>query len=291
MRRKRTLSISDLSSVIAHYDNIASSHDNLLFISMLLTGFFSLMCLGEMAFPDDKKIQDWRKISRCHTVTSTIDKYSFELPFHKADRFFAGNTILITWGESHINSVQRSQLYLTSCDSLMPFHSALWLRADGTIPTQSFFMQHLHHFFQQRNRRPIYASRGCHFLSWERYTTFPHTSPRSLVIGHFSHIHLKEPHFAHWFDNIPQLKVHNFFIWLFNLFASPSPHIAFAHLYLFFFFHLSFIFSKFLCPCPFPYLPKKIFKKKTPLLCLQKQYIVLWSFGGHQLQNCCPVDR
>ena len=60
-RRKRALSISDLSSVLQHYHNTSPSHDNLLFIAMLLTGFFSLMRLGEMAFPDDKKIQDWKK--------------------------------------------------------------------------------------------------------------------------------------------------------------------------------------------------------------------------------------
>jgi len=60
-RRKRALSISELSSVLAHYANTSPSHDDLLFVAMLLTGFFSLMRLGEMAFPDDKKIQDWRK--------------------------------------------------------------------------------------------------------------------------------------------------------------------------------------------------------------------------------------
>ena len=62
-RRKRALSVSDLSTVVNHYQNTPPSHDNLLFVSMLLTGFFSLMRLGEMAFPDDKQIQDWRKVS------------------------------------------------------------------------------------------------------------------------------------------------------------------------------------------------------------------------------------
>jgi len=90
--RKNALNISDLSAVIAHYDSITPSHDNLLFISMLLTGFFTLMCLGEMTFPDDKKIQDWRKISRRPTAISSTKNYSFDLPFHKADRFFSGNT-------------------------------------------------------------------------------------------------------------------------------------------------------------------------------------------------------
>ncbi len=97
-RRKRALSVSDLSTALTHYQDTLPSHDNLLFIPMLLTGFFSLMRLGEMAFPDDKKIQDWKKISRRRTVSITETNYSFQLPFHKADRFFSGNTILVTRG-------------------------------------------------------------------------------------------------------------------------------------------------------------------------------------------------
>ena len=49
---------------------------DLLFIAMLLTGFFSLMRLGEMAFPDDKKIQDWRKISRRRTIALSDNSYN-----------------------------------------------------------------------------------------------------------------------------------------------------------------------------------------------------------------------
>jgi len=116
---------------------------------MLLTGFFSLMRLGEMAFPDDKKLQDWKKISRRHTLSFKENSYSFQLPFHKADRFFSGNTILVTHGESTIDPIHHFRTYLTSCDTLLPFHSALWLRGDGTIPTRSFFVQHLHLFFDK----------------------------------------------------------------------------------------------------------------------------------------------
>jgi len=84
-RRKRALTISDLSTILSHFDNIPTSHDDLLFLSMLFTGFFSLMRLGELAFPDDKVIQDWRKISRRRSVVLQEDSYSFQLPFHKAD--------------------------------------------------------------------------------------------------------------------------------------------------------------------------------------------------------------
>jgi hypothetical protein len=61
-------------------------HDDRLFLAMLLTGFYALLRLGEMAFPNDIRIHDWRKISRRRTVVVTETTYRFILPFHKADR-------------------------------------------------------------------------------------------------------------------------------------------------------------------------------------------------------------
>ena len=164
-RRKRALSISDLSTVLQHFSSIPTSHDDLLFMSMLLTGFFSLMRLGEMAFPDDKKIQDWRKISRRRTVIVQNNTYSFQLPFHKADRFFNGNTILVTRSESIIDPVHHFTAYLTSRDSLMPFHSALWLRANGTIPTRSFFIRKLRFYFDSEIGGQSMRAGGATFLA------------------------------------------------------------------------------------------------------------------------------
>jgi len=164
-RRKRALSISDLSTVVAHFQKTMKSHDDLLFLAMLSTGFFSLMRLGEMAFPDDKKIQDWRKISRRRTVVLSDNTYSFQLPFHKADRFFSGNTILVTRGESLIDPINHFTNYLSSRDELMPFHSALWLRANGNIPTRSFFIRKLHFFFDKDIGGQSMRAGGATFLA------------------------------------------------------------------------------------------------------------------------------
>ena len=164
-RRKRALTISDLSNVLAHFSNIPTSHDNLLFLSMLFTGFFSLMRLGEMAFPDDKAIQDWRKISWHRTVKLQEDNYSFQLPFHKADRFFTGNTILVTQSESIIDPVLHFKAYLASRDSLMPYHSALWLRANGSVPTRSFFMRRLRLLFDKEIGGQSMRAGGATFLA------------------------------------------------------------------------------------------------------------------------------
>ena len=49
---KRPLSTNDLHHVSLHYQNLCS-HDDKLFITMLFTGFFGLLCWGEMTFPDN----------------------------------------------------------------------------------------------------------------------------------------------------------------------------------------------------------------------------------------------
>ncbi len=146
-KRKQALPVSELSRIVDHYYKSPPSHDDLLFIALLLTGFFALLRLGEMVFPDDKTLQNWRKISRRRTVLISEDQYRFELPFHKADHFFTGNEVLIAQGRTDVNPVLHFHNYLSSRDSLMPLHSALWLRADGSIPTRSFFVRRLHIFF------------------------------------------------------------------------------------------------------------------------------------------------
>ena len=92
--RKRALTVDDLQLVVNHY-NDTSTHDDLLFDSMLLTGFFGLLRLGELVFPDEAALQNWKKVTPRHTVHIQEDFYEFLLPGHKADRFFKGNKIMI----------------------------------------------------------------------------------------------------------------------------------------------------------------------------------------------------
>ena len=60
--RKRALSTDNLTLVIQHYQH-SQSHNDRLFVAMLLTGFFSLLRLGEMTFPDDYSLQNWKKVT------------------------------------------------------------------------------------------------------------------------------------------------------------------------------------------------------------------------------------
>jgi hypothetical protein len=84
INRKCALTLEDLGVVIAFYYG-SSDHDDLLFVCMLLTGFFALMRLGELTLPDDESLHDWRKIICRDSVQVEPDKYGFHLPHHKAD--------------------------------------------------------------------------------------------------------------------------------------------------------------------------------------------------------------
>jgi hypothetical protein len=145
--RKRALTMDDLRLVIQHYSTSTPSHDDLLFLSQLLTGFFALMRLGELTIPDDNSVFDPRKVTSRLSVSLSDSDYRFFLPGHKADKFFEGNTIIIQKHNLDTDPVSHFKAYLASRDKLFPFSSNLWLRENGSPPTRSFFLRRLHIFF------------------------------------------------------------------------------------------------------------------------------------------------
>ena len=145
-KRKRALTKQDLQTVIDYYSN-STSHDDLLFVAQLLTGFFALMRLGELTISDDKNLFDHRKITSRTSVSLSHDDYRFFLPSHKADRVFEGNIIIIQHHTTSIDPLSFFKKYLASRDRLFPFSSDLWLRSDGSRPTRSFFTRRMKIFF------------------------------------------------------------------------------------------------------------------------------------------------
>ena len=70
-KRKRALMFSDLKLA---YNNLCNSqlHNDRLFLAMLYTGgFFALMRLGELSFPNDIDLINWRKVTKRSTVIVT----------------------------------------------------------------------------------------------------------------------------------------------------------------------------------------------------------------------------
>ena len=146
--RKRALTVADIQLVITHYLS-STLHDDLLFVAMLLTGFFGLLRLGELTFPNDISLQNWRKVTRRTTVKLQDSFYEFSLPGHKADRFFEGNRIIIPAHRFNLHPLRHFSKYLASRDSIHPVASPLWLTEAGTVPTRSFFVARLRVFFDR----------------------------------------------------------------------------------------------------------------------------------------------
>lgn len=146
IKRKSPFSTENLLKMIAYYEK-SKKHDDLLFICMLLTGFFALFRLGEMTFPDDPALREWRKVTRRNTVVITDDYYEFLLPAHKADQFFEGNKVIVR-GEQYvkIDPLKHFRIYLESRDQLFPLSQPLWITSHGTVPTRSFFINRVRIF-------------------------------------------------------------------------------------------------------------------------------------------------
>ena len=85
------------------------------------TGFFALMCLEEISFPDDKFLWDWRKLICRDSITVTEDSYGFHLPHHKADPYFKGNQVIVHKQQFQHDPLFHFKKYLASQDQLFPF--------------------------------------------------------------------------------------------------------------------------------------------------------------------------
>jgi hypothetical protein len=126
VKHKTPLSHANLLFIL---DSMVSqpSHDNLIFAVLLLTGFYALMRLGELVFPDKKILRNYCKISLRHSVSILSNQYSFFLPSHKVDRFFEGNTIIIQKVNRPTDPDKPFLDYIKSQDHSFPIHPELWL--------------------------------------------------------------------------------------------------------------------------------------------------------------------
>ncbi|KAG1747996.1 uncharacterized protein EDB91DRAFT_1245448 [Suillus paluster] len=135
IRRKLPLSRADLESTLATIPQ-PPSHDDLLFIAQLFDGFYGLLQLGELIWPDNSSLQSFNKVTLHTSMVLADSHHSFVLRQHKSNVQFKGSTIIIQRTESA--DPHRAFLsYITSHNKLFPFNSFLWLRSDGSIPTRA----------------------------------------------------------------------------------------------------------------------------------------------------------
>ncbi|XP_006458760.1 hypothetical protein AGABI2DRAFT_53101, partial [Agaricus bisporus var. bisporus H97] len=93
IKRKRALTIHELNRMSTLY-YYSKQHDDTLFVAILLVGFYALLRLGELVYPDDPTLDCPRKMSQRNTLSITAASVRFQLPYHKADKFYEGNTVL-----------------------------------------------------------------------------------------------------------------------------------------------------------------------------------------------------
>ena len=121
-------------------------HDDMLFLSMLNTGFPGLLRLGEMTVSDNPSLRDFRKVVLRSSLTWLGRDYEFLLPAHKADATFEGNRVHIAQIVGAPDPQPIMSRYIASRDKLFPLHPQLWIRANGATPTRAWFLQRLHKF-------------------------------------------------------------------------------------------------------------------------------------------------
>ncbi|KAF8238019.1 hypothetical protein L208DRAFT_1388244 [Tricholoma matsutake] len=125
------------------------NHDSFTALCKLCIGFFTLMQLGELTWPEDKDLRDPRKLTKRSSVIINDTFLQFFLPGHKANKFFEGNTIIICPNPFPCNPMVLFKSYLRSHDHLFPLSFPSWLKVNGTVLTRSFFMHCLCLFFQK----------------------------------------------------------------------------------------------------------------------------------------------
>ena len=141
--RKRPVTRTELATIVKSYDH-STSYDVALFLTILLTGFHGLMRLGELTWPDNKKLRDYRKIVMRSSVCVNPKSFQFTLAGHKADRLFEGSLILIQSTDVDDDAWAPFTKYLSLRDQRFPYRAELFLRENGTIPTRAWFLRILH---------------------------------------------------------------------------------------------------------------------------------------------------
>ena len=120
VRQKSSLTRDDLKLVYQHLPH-PWSHDHLLFVTILLVGFFGLLCLGELVQSDMPHLRSISKISWRHDdVQLSATSLSFSIPRSKSDHFFEGDRVVIQKSSSAPDPLALFQRYLVSRDSRFP---------------------------------------------------------------------------------------------------------------------------------------------------------------------------
>ncbi|KAF7773498.1 hypothetical protein Agabi119p4_5665 [Agaricus bisporus var. burnettii] len=142
IHRKRALTLHDLSLITNHFDT-SDSYDDRLFIAILLIGFYGLLRLGELVYPNDIRLDNPQKMIHRHTLTLIASSLQFQLPYHKADRYFEGNVVIIRRNSGITDPIRAMAHYIVLRDHKFARYDDLWIREDGIRPRRKWFLDKL----------------------------------------------------------------------------------------------------------------------------------------------------
>lgn len=117
------------------------------FSSRKSSRFNQLLWLAELCISDDSRLYDVHKSMKRFDVTVSTTSIQLRLPGHKADKFFAGSTLLVLNLARPVCLYSFLLRYLARRNSLFPWHPDLWVRHDGSPPSRSWFTARLRRHF------------------------------------------------------------------------------------------------------------------------------------------------
>ncbi|KAF7785159.1 hypothetical protein Agabi119p4_1324 [Agaricus bisporus var. burnettii] len=99
-----------------------------------------------MTYSNERPLDCPRKMVQRTSLTLTTTSVHFLLPYHKADHFYKGNSVLIHSNPTPANPVKAMREYIRLCNHYFPHHTDLWIRSNGSRPRRKWFLDRLRVF-------------------------------------------------------------------------------------------------------------------------------------------------
>lgn len=152
-QRARALTTTDLRA-LSNALSSSQQHDDLLFLTQVLSGVHGLLRSGEITQPDKTSLRDPRKNSPRSSAIWRSTSFGFDLTTSKNDKAYEGYKIAIMQCKTGPDPLTCFSKYVRSRDALHRDKPELWLKLDGTVPTYSWFVARLKSFFPDAPGRP-----------------------------------------------------------------------------------------------------------------------------------------
>ncbi|KAF8830067.1 hypothetical protein HHX47_DHR2000550 [Lentinula edodes] len=135
VKRKPPLRTSHLQQFL---ELKTKSYNHLLFATLISCCFYGCHRVGELTFPNQKSLRDWRKVIKRSTLKFEAGRAGYHLPYHKGDPFYQGTDILFC-SQQVADPVTLLKEYATVRDKLHGARPALFILEDGNVPTRGWF--------------------------------------------------------------------------------------------------------------------------------------------------------